>query len=32
MYCKVIPDYVKPFLKQYICLLGINQEFGYLNK
>ena len=26
------PDYVKPFLKQYICLLGINQEFGYLNK
>ena len=26
------PDYVKPFLKQYICLLGINQDFGYLNK
>ena len=26
------PDYVKPFLKQYICLLGINQDFGYLTK
>ena len=24
------PDYVKPFLKQYICLLGINQDFGIL--
>ena len=26
------PDYVKPFLKQYICLLGFNQEFGNLIK
>ena len=26
------PDYVKPFLKQYICLLGINRDFGYLLK
>ena len=24
------PDYVKPFLKQYICLLGINNDFGHL--
>ena len=26
------PDYVKPFVKQYVSLLGINHEFGYLNK
>ena len=32
MYCKAIPSYVKSFKRQYICLLGINQEFGYLNK
>ena len=32
MYCKVIPGYVKSFKRQYICLLGIDQEFGHLNK
>ena len=32
MCCKVIPGYVKSFKRQYICLLGIDQEFGYLNK
>ena len=32
MYCKAIPSYVKSFKRQYICLLGINQDFGYLNK
>ena len=32
MHCKVIPSYVKSFKKQYICLLSINQEFGYLIK
>ena len=32
MYCKVIPSYVKSFKRQYIVLLGINQDFGYLNK
>lgn len=26
------PDYVQPYLKQYIDLLGINNEFGYLHK
>ena len=30
MYCKAIPSYVKSFKRQYICLLGINQEFGHL--
>ena len=32
MYCKVIPGYVKSFKRQYISLLGIDQEFGYLIK
>ena len=32
MYCKAIPSYVKSFKRQYISLLGIDQEFGYLNK
>ena len=32
MFCKVIPGYVKSFKKQYICLLGIDQEFSHLNK
>ena len=26
------PDYVKPLLKQYICLLRFNQDFGNLIK
>ena len=26
------PDYVKPFLKQYICLLGLNDNFGHIHK
>ena len=32
MYYKAIPSYVKSFKRQYISLLGIDQEFGYLNK
>ena len=32
MYCKAIPSYVKSFKRQYISLLGIDQEFGYLHK
>ena len=32
MYCKAIPSYVKSFKRQYISLLGIDQEFGYLSK
>ena len=32
MYCKAIPSYVKSFKRQYICLLGINQDFGHLHK
>ena len=32
MHCKVIPSYVNYFKRQYICLLGINQDFGYLIK
>ena len=32
MYCKVIPSYVKSFKRQYICLMGINDDFGYFNK
>ena len=32
MYCKVIPGYVKSFKRQYICLLGIDQEFSHINK
>ena len=26
------PDYVKPYVKQYVSLLGINNEFGHLHK
>ena len=26
------PDYLKPYVKQYICLLGINHDFGNLIK
>ena len=32
MYCKAIPSYVKSFKRQYICLLGINYDFGNLIK
>ena len=32
MYCKAIPSYVKSFKRQYISLLGIDQEFEYLHK
>ena len=26
------PDYVKPYVKQYVSLLGINNDFGHLHK
>ena len=32
MYCKAIPSYVKSFKRQYICLMGINQDFSHLLK
>ena len=32
MYCRVISGYVKSFKRQYICLLGIDQEFSPINK
>ena len=32
MNCKAIPDYAKPFEKEYIFLLGIDESFSYLNK
>lgn len=32
MYYKAIPSYVKSFKRQYICLMGINQDFGYIHR
>ena len=32
MYYKAIPSYVKPFKRQYICLMGINQDFGHIHR
>ena len=32
MYYKAIPSYVKSFKRQYICLMGINQDFGHIHR
>ena len=29
---KAIPSYVKSFKRQYICLMGINQDFGHIHR